>query len=97
MLDLSIVEKRYFPIRFADGSIINIEPCKLKLIKKFDETSNNPTNEEILDIIIEILNKNKEKRKFTKKWIYDNLTVDDMELIYIEYFGWMAQIRKDPN
>ncbi len=97
MLDLSIVKKRYFPIRFVDGSIINIEPCKLKLIKKFDETSNNPTNEEILDIIIEILNKNKEKRKFTKKWIYDNLTVDDMELIYIEYFGWMAQIRKDPN
>lgn len=97
MLDLSIVKKRYFPIRFADGSIVNIEPCKLKLIKRFDEMSNNPTNEEILDIIIEILNNNKEQRKFTKKWLYENISSDEMELIYVEYFAWLAQIKNDPN
>ena len=37
MYDMTKLQKRYFDVKFTNGKILNIEPPKLKVLKKIEK------------------------------------------------------------
>lgn len=108
MLDLTLVNGRYYPVKLKytiqDGKkeiekdlILDLEPCKLKTIRKFQRLAKNAGEADLVEIMLEILNKNKGNIKVTEEMI-EELSIDQMQILLIEYFNWIAKEKSNnPN
>lgn len=98
MFDISTVSKRYFAIKIND-TVLEIEPPKLKTLKKITSLSKS-RNEEAMDDLSEavgmILSKNKSGYKVQQDLI-DDLDFDQMNEILTAYFEWLAKSKNSPN
>ncbi|MGJ8756269.1 hypothetical protein [Clostridium botulinum] len=97
MFDISTVSKRYFDIRI-NGVILEVEPPKLKALKKITNLSKSKDEEAIDDLteaVKMILSKNKSKHDVTE--LIDELDFDQLSQILTAYFEWLAREKNSKN
>jgi len=111
MLDLSVFQREYWEVKLFDGSIIHISKPSQRLVidmmavqQTFADLNTNPdkyTVEDILkefnDILMKILNNNKEEKKFTIKYIEQNFDLEIGNVFISEYMEFVNQIQNRKN
>lgn len=108
MFDISTVNKRYFEVKLSEtndvGDIVSditveVEPPKLKVLKKITSISKSKEENAIEDLtesIKMILNKNKSKSIVPDKYI-EELDSDQMNELLTAYFSWLNKNKNSPN
>lgn len=107
MFDISTVNKRYFEIKLTiiddddnEKSIeLEVEPPKVKMLKKLMEvkkTANENSMDELTEVMLKMLSKNKAKYKVPSEYV-DELNFDQMIEILNEYFKWLGKERNSKN
>lgn len=105
MYDMSTLVKRYFTITLDDGRTLELEPPKLKVLKKISQlskltNSNELTVEDIESLSTAIalsLSKNKSNVKITSDEVEDMFDIDGMYDFLTKYFGWVSEIQNSKN
>lgn len=96
MLNLNLINGRYFSITIGEITL-ELEPCKLKTIRKFQKLAKNAGEDDLVDITAEILNKNKNKTVISDEMVGE-LDIDQMNKLLLEYFNWIAKEKTaNPN
>lgn len=98
MFDISTVNKRYFNIRIGELTI-DVEPPKLKALKKITSLSRSRKEDAIHDLAAAvgmILSKNKAGYKVPDE-VIDELDLDQMGEILEKYFEWLNKAKNSPN
>jgi len=96
MLDLNLINGRYFEVKVGE-SVLEIEPCKLKTMRKFQKLSKNEEGEDMIDIASVILNKNRKKIKISDE-VIGEINIDQLKTLLYEYFNWIANEKTaNPN
>lgn len=98
MLNLNLINGRYYTVVLFETMLeLELEPCKLKTIRKFQKLTKNAGEEDLIDITAEILNKNKNKVIVSDKMIGE-LDIDQMNELLLGYFNWIAKEKTaNPN
>jgi hypothetical protein len=105
MFDINTINKRYFDIKLEvendEGKTFNIclevEPPKIKSLKKIIALSKNKDDENALsEAITIILNKNKTDYKVSDE-IIDELDLDEYNGILSSFFSWLKEVKNSPN
>jgi TPP-dependent 2-oxoacid decarboxylase len=98
MFDLNAVNRRYFSIKLNDLEL-EVEPPKLKALKKITSLSKS-RNEDAMDDLVEaicmLLSKNKNKYIVSEDIVGD-LDLDQMTAILTAFFGWLDKEKNSPN
>jgi hypothetical protein len=102
MFDMTVLTPRYFELKLPGGKIIEVEPPKIKVLRKIMEMT-----AEAADDINQIaclseglamaLSKNKQGKKFEASWIEDNFNIDELHDLLISYFDWVKEIHSSKN
>jgi hypothetical protein len=98
MFDINTVAKRYFTIKL-DDMVLEIEPPKLKVLKKITSLSkarNEDAMEDLAEAVGMILSKNKSSYKVPQE-IIDELDLDQMNEILTAYFQWLNREKNSKN
>ena len=105
MFDIKGINKRYFGITLyleedeKEKSVsINVEPPKVKTLKKLTSLANSSEDkaiDELEEAIIELLSKNKEKIKINE--YVEELTIDEMTELLTAFFKWLKEEKKAKN
>jgi hypothetical protein len=98
MFDLSAVNRRYFSIKLNDLEL-EVEPPKLKALKKITSLSKARDEDAITDLaqaVGMILSKNK-KKYIVSDEIIDELDLDQMSDILTAYFEWLGKEKTSKN
>lgn len=107
MLDLSVLQEEYLPIRMLDGEVINIKKPSQKMImtistldKKIVSCQKKEDIQGVLngntDRLLLILNNNKENKIITREMV-EEFTPNTMGVIVMEYMKWVQEINENPN
>ena len=105
MFDMNNLVKRYFPITLEDGRNLEIEPPKLKTIKKIAHLSNltdgaTLTEEDIESLSSAIslaLSKNKTDVRITSDEVEEMFDINAMYDFLTKYFNWVGEIQNSKN
>lgn len=100
MYDMTQIKRRYFIIKLINGKVLNVEPPKMKVLKKITslsdvEDKNNVNQVDIENLISALslaLSKNKENYKISDEWIEENVNFDDTQELLKQYFEWVGEI-----
>jgi hypothetical protein len=98
MFDLNTVNRRYFSIKLNDLEL-EVEPPKLKALKKITALSKARNEDAITDLaeaVGMILSKNK-KKYIVPEEIIDELDLDQMSDILTAYFEWLGKEKTSKN
>jgi hypothetical protein len=98
MFDISTLNKRYFNIKI-NGLELEVEPPKLKVLKKImalSKTKSAESIDELSEAVGLILSKNKTGYKVPDD-VIDELDLDQMFEIITEYFKWLGEARNSKN
>jgi len=106
IFDINTVSKRYFTIKLnivedevARELVLEVEPPKLKSLKKITSLSKVRDEDAIVDLsaaVGMILSKNKAKFKVPDELI-DELDLDEMNAILTAYFEWLSKEKTSKN
>lgn len=103
MYDMTKLIQRYFKVKLKNGKLIDVEPPKLKVLKKILELSNTKddmTSEDFENIITATsmaLSKNKQDYQVTSKWLAENHNIDELQDLLVNYFNWVDEIQNSKN
>ncbi len=105
MYDMTKLRVRYFEIKLKNGKILNIEPPKLKVLKKISALSkvNDTENldEEDINNLIEAvalaLSKNKQKFNISTEYVENNCDINEILDLLTNYFNWVNEIQDSKN
>lgn len=105
MFDMSNLVKRYFPITLEDGRKLEIEPPKLKTLKKIAHLSKLTSGEELTEEDIEslssaislALSKNKTDVRITSDEVEEMFDINAMYDFLTKYFDWVGAIQNSKN
>lgn len=105
MYDMTRIKTRYFDVKIPGGKILNVEPPKLKILKKISTLSrvkeNQEMTEEDIDNLTEALSialsKNKQNFKVMSSFIEDNYNIDEIIGFLTNYFDWVNSIQNSKN
>ena len=102
MFDLNSVNKRYFGVTLhledSREVQINVEPPKLKTLKKLTTLSkSNPENvvSDLEEALAEVLNKNREKINIEE--YVEEMTIDEMQQLLTAFFTWLNKEKQAKN
>jgi len=99
MFDISTVSRRYFAVKLENGITIEVEPPKLKALKKITALAKS-RNEDAMDDLTEaikmILSKNRSGYKLSDELIED-IDFDEMNDLLTAYFEWLSKSKNTPN
>ncbi|WP_143316866.1 hypothetical protein [Clostridium sp. HBUAS56017] len=98
MLDINTINKRYFNIKIGDLTL-DVEPPKIKALKKItalSKANDESAMDELTEAVKLILSKNKKKCKVPEK-VIDELDLDQIQQILIEFFKWLSESKNSPN
>jgi len=102
-LDLTAFQRDYFEVKLPNGEIINIGKPSQGLIidmmameQKINEGADNIL-ELFNDIIIKIINNNKENKKFTAKFVKENFDFELGQIFLNAYMEFVQEIQSNPN
>lgn len=105
MYDMNTLVKRYFTITLEDGRKLELEPPKLKVLKKISQLSKLGNDAELTTEDIESLStaislslsKNKSNVKITSDEVEEMFDIDGMYDFLTKYFGWVSEIQNSKN
>lgn len=105
MFDMSNLVKRYFPITLEDGRSLEIEPPKLKTLKKIAHLSKLSNGTELTEEDIEslssaislALSKNKTNEKVSSDDVEEMFDINAMFDFLTKYFNWVSEIQNSKN
>ena len=105
MYDMSTLVKRYFSITLDDGRTLELEPPKLKVLKKISQLSKLTNGDELTVSDIESLSsaialslsKNKSNVKITSDEVEEMFDIDGMYDFLTKYFNWVSEIQNSKN
>lgn len=104
MYDMTKLKTRYFDIKLKNGRILNIEPPKMKVLKKIsvlseikeeDLTGSDITN--LLEAVSLALSKNKQGVKISAEKVEEEYDIFELVEFLIAYFNWVNQIQESKN
>ncbi len=103
-LDLTVHTKRYFEVTLPDGEVINISKPSQGLIidmmaieQAAKDIDTNKALDMFNDIIVKILNNNKEAKKFTVKYVKDNFDFEIGQIFLTAYMEFVQEVQSNPN
>lgn len=102
---MSKIKTRYFTMKLKNGKILNIEPPKLKVLKKISALSKIEETGELKEKDIEnlseavslALSKNKQKFKITAEQVEDDYDIDEILSLLNNYFEWINSTHNEKN
>ncbi len=105
MYDMTKLKTRYFDIKLKNGKILNVEPPKLKVLRKIASLSEVKTTGELTENDIKnlteavslSLSKNKQNHKITPENVEENYDIDEMVDFMENYFDWVNSIQNSKN
>jgi hypothetical protein len=103
MYDMTQFVPRYFKTKLKNGKIIEVEPPKLKVLKKILKLSgvkNEMTEKDFENITLATsmaLSKNKQNYNVSTEWLEDNHNIDELQDLLINYFDWVNEINNSKN
>lgn len=103
MFDMTKYIPRYFKTKLKNGKIIDVEPPKLKVLKKILKLSNikdEMAQKDFDNMIMATsmaLSKNKQNYNVTIEWLEDNHNIDELQDLLINYFNWVEEIENSKN
>lgn len=104
MFDMTSYIPRYFKIKLKNGKILDVEPPKLKVLKKImklaKNNKNDVTGQDFENLIVAsslALSKNKQNYTVTEEWITDNHNIDELMELLTNYFDWVDEINNSKN
>lgn len=105
-MDLTIKNSRYFNlimprINHDTGEIktiiLDVEPCRTELLQRISAINEKTNFDEIIEVALKIVNKNKTNYKVNKSIILD-LEIDQLIQLISGYMEWvMAEKKANPN
>lgn len=105
MYDMTKLKTRYFDTKLRNGKILNIEPPKLKVLKKIAALSEVKDTENIsekdinnlVEAVSLAISKNKQNFKISAEYIEDNYDIDEIVDLLNNYFEWVNNIQNSKN
>lgn len=105
MYDMTNLITRYFKIKLKDGKELELEPPKLKVLRKISKLSKSINNDELSEddianlseAISLSLSKNKQGRNISVEYVEDNFDIDEMYDFLINYYNWVGEIQNSKN
>lgn len=95
MFDLNSVITRFFTLNLNNNQI-EVEPPKVKTLKKLIAVQKNNDYGAFIEIMSEVLSKNRQKKKITVEML-DGIDVDVLNEISVQYFTWLSEVKNNPN
>lgn len=103
MFDMTRYIPRYFNLKLKNGKIIDVEPPKIKVLKKILKLSgvkDEMTEKDFENIILATsmaLSKNKQNYKISTDWLEENHNIDELQDLLVSYFNWVDEIQNSKN
>lgn len=105
MYDMTKLKTRYFDIKLKSGKILNVEPPKLKVLKKVAALSeikdtDNLGEKDIENLTVAVsiaLSKNRQNFKITIEQVEENYDIDEIVDLLNNYFDWVNSIQNSKN
>lgn len=105
MYDMTKLKTRYFDIKLKSGKILNVEPPKLKVLKKVAALSEIKDTDNLGEKDIEnltaavsiALSKNRQNFKITSEQVEENYDIDEIVDLLNNYFDWVNSIQNSKN
>lgn len=99
MLDLTVLNEQYFEIKLLDGSVINLKKPSQSLLMKFmgfKQDASELKTEDIIEIVLSILNNNKENKELKTEDI-ENYDIGILMAIIQGYAEFINEVMGNPN
>ena len=105
MYDMTALVTRYFKIKLKNGLFLELEPPKLKVLKKISSLSKSISAKELTDKDITILaeaialslSKNKQNKTISIDTVENMFDIDEMYDFLSNYFKWVGEIQNQKN
>lgn len=105
MYDMTNLITRYFKIKLKNGKELELEPPKLKMLKKISSLSSSVNNNELdekaiiclSEAIALSLSKNKQNYVVDSDFVEENFDIDEMYDFLTNYFTWVGEIQNSKN
>ena len=105
MYDMTKMRTRYFDLKLKNGRVINVEPPKLKVLKKvaaLSEIKNTENLEEndinnLIEAVALALSKNKQNIKISNENVENSFDIDEIVDLLSNYFEWVNSIQNQKN
>lgn len=105
MYDMTKFRTRYFNMKLKNGRVIDIEPPKMKVLKKISALSETKDSEDLsendianlTEAVALALNKNKQGYKVTASNIEDDYDILEIVNFLTAYFNWVNSIQNSKN
>lgn len=103
MFDMTRYIPRYFNLKLKNGKVIDVEPPKIKVLKKILKLSgvkDEMTEKDFENIILATsmaLSKNKQNYKISTDWLEENHNIDELQDLLVSYFNWVDEIQNSKN
>lgn len=105
MYDMTKYRTRYFDTKLKNGKILNLEPPKLKVLKRISSLSaiknaEELTEKEISNLIEAVsiaLSKNKQGYKVSSEQVEEQFDIDETVDFLNAYFDWVNEIQNQKN
>lgn len=105
MYDMTNLITRYFKIKLKDGKELELEPPKLKVLRKISKLSKSISSDELTEddianlseAISLSLSKNKQSVSVSTDYVEDNFDIDAMYDFLIKYYNWVGEIQNSKN
>ncbi len=104
MYDMTKLKTRYFDIKLKNGRIINIEPPKMKVLKKISVLSEvkeeDLTESDIANLTEAVslaLSKNRQGLKITAEKVEEEYDIFELIDFLTAYFNWVNSIQESKN
>lgn len=105
MYDMTALVTRFFKIKLKNGLFLELEPPKLKTLKKIaslsrTQSTGNISEEDISNLSEAIalsLSKNKQNKTISIETVEDMFGVDEMYDFLTNYFKWVSEIQNSKN
>lgn len=103
MFDMKSLTTRYFEVRLQNGLKLDVEPPKIKALKKIltltrvDGEFNEATLSDLVEGVSLVLSKNKQSKTITVEFITNEFDLAAMQSLLVEYFKWVGEIQNSKN
>ena len=105
MYDMTKLRTRYFTMKLKNGKILDLEPPKIKVLKKIAalsevENNNNLTEKDINNLseaVALALNKNKQNYKISVDRVTEEFDIEEIVDFLNNYFTWVGKIQNSKN
>ncbi len=105
MYDMTKFKTRYFTIKFKNGRVLDLEPPKMKVLKKVAALSEVKNNEELsekdianlTEAVSIAISKNKQNYRISPEKVEEEFDILEIVDLLDNYFGWVNSIQNSKN